>query len=440
MVPLLQDKAVSEASARRPGSASGDPSEIIRWLPGLIVSALFVGCAPAVGPLKAHIRDGAFDKALKEVSGDVTMERELAALLVEDAAARGIGSLDLIEELSRAGKPGKRALKRLVKAEDDAVAELARIALQKHDLPDAPDLVRWIHHDHADVRTACAKAWHGTLEIHMLQRLVLDHSPAVRVYAVRGVGLRPRSDENAALLSEVLRLDPVPRVRAEAARFGPQLGEAALSLLKDLLSHPNLGLRLAAVQGLATLGTAEALAVVGDVVRRPMSEETVAAAAELARRGDKAGKDRLAAALADKRPEIRKAALLRLERAEVPRRGKILVGHLEDDAPDVVLLAAQLLRKNTKARGKVTKALQEISGSDHDLSRIARDTLAGLGNAQALSAVEESLLSDETPEVLASLNRVRGVDELRKTFVSLLADDREAVRIAAARALLPIAS
>jgi HEAT repeat protein len=401
---------------------------------------MLLGCGPRIKYLNVHIGAGDFDKALARVLGDEKMERELAALIIEDAAKRGISQSELIDELARSGKPGKRALERLANDQDEetVVSELARIALRRSETPEAPDLVRWLHHDYSEVRAAAAKAWHVELEMHLLSRLILDHSPVVRLYAVQGVARKGPSDEVRTILGEVLRLDPVPKVRAEAARQGSLLGDEALRLLKEAMEDRNLGVRLAAIQGLADTNDETALAILEDMLVQPIEEETVVAAIELARLKNERAQTLLKEALSNEHPNIRKAALLRLERANLEERSRCLVDRLRDEAPEVVLLAAHLLRKDEAARAKVKQALRKLAKGEDAKSDEARDALATLGDKKALAEVEEMLLADEEDDVVRTLGRVKGVFALRAAFVSLMGDDRDGVRIPAARAVLSV--
>ena len=144
-------------------------------------------------------------------------------------------------------------------------------------------------------------------------------------------------------------------------------------------------------------------------------------------------------ALSDDDPRMRMAALLRLERAKMKKRTAHLVDALKDDDPGVVLLAAQLLRNDKAQRAKVVSALRSLLSEEKETTaREARILLAFLGDAKALAAVESSLLTDDESDILPLLSKLRDVVPLRKTFVSLLADDRDAVRIEAAQAVLSI--
>jgi HEAT repeat protein len=241
---------------------------------------------------------------------------------------------------------------------------------------------------------------------------------------------------DGALLEEALRRDPVPRVRARAARCPAGLGAEPLLALKAALGDANLGVRLAAIEGLAATGDPAALAIVEELARGPLDVEAVAAAAELCRAGMEVGRERLDAALEDERPSLRKAALLRLERAGVEDRDALLEGLLADESPEVVLLVASLLGTREELGAEVRDALGKLVDEDGASAAAARDQLAVLGDGESVEAVGQLLAEAEEAEALTVLRRVRRAVGLAPIFVGLMGDARLEVRLAAARAVL----
>jgi HEAT repeat protein len=199
-----------------------------------------------------------------------------------------------------------------------------------------------------------------------------------------------------------------------------------------------MGVRLAALRGLGGIGTGEALELLRDQVAGPLNETAVVAAAELARLGEKPGRERIEAALAAKSPGVRATALTHLGRAGTEDSEQILIGKLDDESPQVVLLAASMLLRSDAAEpgGPVAAALRRIIDEQSARADEARDMLAVLGDQQAVDDVTAVLAAGDESELVAVLARVRRAAALRARFVELLAHERPEVRVAAARALL----
>jgi HEAT repeat protein len=197
-----------------------------------------------------------------------------------------------------------------------------------------------------------------------------------------------------------------------------------------------MGVRHAALRGLGKLGSPEARALIEDRVAGPIDETVVVAAAELARLGSALGSERFEAALAARQPGVRATALLHLGRAGIEDADALRRRALDDEAPKVVLLAASLLLREAEPDGPVATALRRLIDEGGGATPEARDMLAVIGDGAALAEVETVLADAGEDELLAVLGRVRRAAKLRARFVQLLADDRESVRIAAARAVL----
>lgn len=398
--------------------------------------AAAIGCAPSIENLERHLDANAYDQAVAAVAGDPALETELAALVVEHAAAAGNDAAALVGALAAAGAPGQRALERMVEGNVEPARSLAWIALNRRRPPRGPELKRYLAHGSSDVRAAAAGAWAGKLGFERLEALALDPEPRVRSAAVAAVASLEESKRGAALLRETLRLDPDPRVRAVAANQGPALGSRALDALRDALGDENMGVRHAVLRGLGKLGSAEARALIEDRVAGPIDETVVVAAAELARLGSKLGAERFAAALESRNPGVRATALLHLGRAGLDDADGIERRALDDEAPQVVLLAASLLLREAEPDGPVAAALRRLIEERVAAAPEARDMLAVIGDGAAIAEVEAVLADAAEGELLAVLARVRRAAGLRARFVQLLADERESVRLAAARAVL----
>ncbi len=416
-----------------PNKTAGHKARPYTLLSFALVATL--GCAPSIVQLERHLDADKFDKAVETAADDPAMQAELAALILERAARDEERASGMIDVLTGAGKPGKRALERLVDSSGDQVARQAEVALHRCGTPEGEDLAVYLEHDASDVRARAARKWYSELEAAMLEKLLVDHDPRVRRWAAKGLCRLGGAHGTDALLRDALRLDPDSKVRAEAARCAKGLGQDVLLVLKAALEDERLGVRLAVIEGLAKTGDEDALIIVEERAAGPVDEMTVAAAAELSRLGNPVGKERLDAALKSNRPVIRQAALLRLERAQVKDRDAILVRMLDDEAPGVVLLAASLLSTGQEVNSAVPKALKRLVEEAGSYSDKARDQLAVLGDADALDQVAKALDDSEETVLLTLLVRVRRAG-LAPRFVKLMGNESEPVRIAAARATL----
>ncbi|MBW2276056.1 MAG: HEAT repeat domain-containing protein [Deltaproteobacteria bacterium] len=408
----------------------------------LVALVLAAGCAPSITHLEKHLDADRYADAVAEVTGDEQMEAELAALVIERATTDPEASADaLVNALASSGAPGKRALERIADSAAEPLESLARVALRRGSPPrSAAERATFLKHSSSDVRAAAATAWSRKLGRGRLQELLLDHDPRVRRAAVTGLAKHMPDKEVSSWLREALRLDPDPKVRAAAARLGSALGGKGkgLDALRDALADENMGVRLAALRGLGAIGKGEAVELLKDATAGPMTESVVVAAAELARIGDKDGRARFDEALSAGNPTIRSTALTHLGRAGIDDRQKLLVKALDDESPQVVLLAASMLLGSDHAGpdGKVAGSLERVAELEVARSAEARDMLAVLGNADAVAEVTSLLAAGDGQALVTVLVRVRRAGSLRARFVELLAHEEQAVRVAAARAVL----
>jgi HEAT repeat protein len=415
--------------------------KLLRLLPAPLAAALLASCGPALGPLERHLDAGDHAAALALASGDRALEEELAALLLERAAAadEGAAAAGLVRDLA-GSRAGRRALRRLGDGDARPAADLARIALGRGGCPGSGNLDRWLADDHSAVRAAAARAFGDRLDSGKLSALLLDHDPGVRLAAVSFLAGRWRESAAAAGLREALARDPDPLVRAAAARTGPALGDDALEALRGALGDRALGVRYAALWGLGELGTEEAVALIADLAAGPVDQSAVVALAELARLGIAPGPARFAEALEHGNPLVRATALAHMERAgfDAGRRREALVRALDDEDPQVAFTAASRLgAARDRPATAVTAALERIRESGRERADAARDLLALLGAESVIGELESLLVPGADEEaILAALPRLHRAAGLRSRFVALLGDPRAAVRLAAARAVL----
>jgi HEAT repeat protein len=407
------------------------------WLVAVVAAA----CGPAIGPLERHLDADDHGAALALAQGDRDLERELAALLLERAAAANAdhAAAGLVQDLA-GSRAGRRALQRLAAGDARPAAELARIALERGRRPGSKDLGRWLADDHSVIRAAAARAFGGRLATPELAALLLDPDPGVRLAAVSALAGRDGEPASGAALREALLRDPDPLVRAAVARCGRSLGADALEALRRALGDRALGVRFAALWGLGELGTKDAISLIADRAAGPIDQSAVVALAELSRLGLGPGPDRFVEALGHRDPLVRATALAHVERAgfDADRRRKALLTALGDEDPQVALTAAaRLATARERPEAALAAALERVRETSPSRTAEARNLLAVLGSAPAVEELEALLvLSGDEAEILAALPRLRGAAVLRPRFVALLADPRAAVRLAAARAVL----
>lgn len=396
---------------------------------------LLWGCGPSTGDLRRHLDAKAFDKAVETAVGKSRLELQLALLIIEKNLIEG-GPAELTDVLLTAGKPGRRTLERLASADDARLGALADIALRQHEEPEIDDVMLVVNSDDSDIRAFSIRAWHSHMTRIILERALMDHDPRVRLQAVKGIVDIGMEEDVSALLRETLRLDPSSTVRAEAARHGELLGPDVVLILKEALADKSPGVRYAAMRGLAETGNADAIAMLEEIAVGAKDHGSVVAAAELARLGRSVGRTQILAAVEDERVEIRKAALLRLERAGISERDRIVEKCLSDEDPEVVLLSARLLRGKPGARSKVIEALSKIDDEDSPHRIQTRNLLAAFGDTAALDQVREIMRGDDEDAVLQIVREVGDVSLLKDTFVRLMASGSEIVRIEAAKAVV----
>jgi len=411
-----------------------DHTSTIPWLIAICLG--LAGCAPSIAPLRARLDAAEYNAAVEETGGDAALQIELAALLLERAAADGLRTPEQLDGLIAAGSSGKRAPQRLAENGPEAVAREADVILDARRPPDGDDLAVFLGHESSDVRARAARVWNSELDKETLADLLMDTEPRVRIAAVSGLCRLAADDGTEQLIREALGRDPAPRVRARAVRCPEGLGSEKLLTLKEALGDENLGVRLGAIEGLAATGDPAALEIVKALARGPLDTEAVVAAAELCRAGVPVGRERLDAALSDERPSLRKAALLRLERTGIEERDTLLAGLLDDESPAVVLLAATLLANREEIDPKVFDALKKLVEDDGSRAVEARDQLAVLADAESVEVVRQLLAEAEEDDALAVLRRVRRATDLAPTFVTMMGDARLEVRLAAARAVI----
>lgn len=376
-----------------------------------------------------------YKKAALEAGSDPGAQQALAAALLVQAIEKGIDINGNIDVLVSAGSMGKQALKRLCRNAAPPASHHACIARMWRCLPRKATLDQYLKSDYGDVRGRAARKWAHKFDKKTLLSLLEDIEPKVRRASVEALRQHDDPEVSASLRNTLLR-DPVPIVRSAAAKSGPALGPEALLALKSALRDENLGVRLAALQGLAEIPSPAAADILENTAHGPIDELAATAIMELLRRGDEKAKPRLEALLANNRAVIRKMTLLRLAGSGVKNRETLLKKALQDTTEEVAILAADLLSKykNGLSDGKAT--LRKIAAGPTLEAAPARDLLATLGDEKAIAEVKKRLFVGGKAEILTTLKRTARCPELASSFTRLMGHETEKIRLEAARATL----
>ena len=289
----------------------------------------------------------------------------------------------------------------------------------------------------------------GELASEVVEGAISDPDPDVRRLSVMGIGRGPEDEGLTRLLLDALS-DPSPRVRVEAvrafavraegARECPLLFSAsrdedlhvvltALDLLQqtcenrtrqdDLLSGFAAGLASAgrldwhrgahALVALATVAPELAAPFADDAMGNANPFVRVYAVRAMARMENI---DALEALAADASPNVRTAAVQALFGLVAHGADGVLLAQLDQDDPQLLLIASQLLegtREAGAAVGPLISAFQRISGEQRETARDPRmallDRIAELGSRSQEMELEP-YLNDYDPIVAARVAQI----------------------------------
>jgi hypothetical protein len=211
--------------------------------------------------LRRGVEAGDYAVAATLAMENATLAKTLAALLVAQKLGRcddpSCDAPSLVAALAASGRLGRRNLETLAEHAEEPVRSLCRIAgSRRGELPkDAAFLMK---DEHAAVREAFTRAFAFNLDEAELLKLGTDIDPLVRRDALAALFSRPPTRASIQVAQRALRSDPSPLVRLAAAKAGHHLGEDALLRLLKAVESDSRGVALAAVEGLALLGSTEA--------------------------------------------------------------------------------------------------------------------------------------------------------------------------------------
>ena len=289
----------------------------------------------------------------------------------------------------------------------------------------------------------------GEVASDVVEGAISDPDPDVRRLSVMAIGRGPEDEGLTQLLLDALS-DPSPRVRVEAvrafalkaegARECPLLFSAsrdedlhvvltALDLLQQTCENPTRQEELLSgfAAGLASAGRLDwhrgahalvSLATVAPELAAPFADEAVGsanplvrvyAAEAMARMGNIGALEALAE---DVSPNVRTAAMQALFGLVAHGADGVLLAQLDQDDPQLLLIASQLLegtRDAGAAAGPLLSAFQRISQERRETARDPRmallDRIAELGN-RAQEVELEPYLNDYDPMVAARVAEI----------------------------------
>jgi HEAT repeat protein len=277
----------------------------------------------------------------------------------------------------------------------------------------------------------------GTLEapLDLLRALIADPDAQVRARAAGELATWQPRGSSAYLFAEqslrALAADSDVGVRAAAVRACAQFGKRALaSVVDSALADPALGVRLAALAALARIDANPARLTL--LASSQDTYLTLRAAVQLRRLGREAPAiAAVRAALADRRPEVRAAAMNAA--GELGSAGaELALSLLRDPDLEVRLAAARALAHGDRSAAALPVLLSAL-GTPYDLD--AADELARLGDARGRAHLHKIFDSDvaRRNSALAMLAPLPGSTPLLERA---LADRDGQVRLTAAETVL----
>ena len=396
--------------------------------------ALNIACAPSLAPLETAIQKKNWDVATAYASGDSALELYLATAIVQDAAKESRIPKSLVLALPASHPHGERALKQLAENSDHPrVAKLAQIVRHRNRRSRLSEktIGSYLESEYREVRALAATTFADRLERETLHAMTRDINGTVRGASVAALCRMPAHPDTAAVLVERLQKDPLPHVRAAAARCGSGLGKNRSRLLRERIEgDKNPGVQLAATKGLLSVASQRDMAWLIRFCSGPMTALRLQVAAALAHRHLPVGKARLRDALNSGDDQIVAEAISLLSYGHITDIDGLLMPRL-DGPPAVSTAAAEALLM----RGAhVDDALNTLTQNWQNGDEKALVALVRAGNGDALKQVRIQLVSKT--DVLKTIDTFETITGLHDDFVALLAHPNSAVRQNAAVAIL----
>jgi HEAT repeat protein len=418
----------------------------MRAAAGVVACVLAAACAPPPGVLRVQrtLRRGSIasalevyeklrarrrpeaGEALREIAGATVVRAALAPdRATRDAAFSALQTLgdeapDLYQRILRRGPPParSRAAQGLLRADDDSGVAVLRRALT------SPD---------GEIRAAGVAALAFERRWRRIRPFLLDLDSEVRETAARSFAAGRPGPETARALRDALRLDPVPAVRAAAARALSRV-PSAVDALVAALGDRSLGVRAAALAALASVRGPVAVSRIDRIASGEASAEGTAAAAALASMGEPRGVVYLRRSLHSSDAELRRQAVA--AGGHLPALRPDVAALLRDPQAEVRLRAALALvrvRPHVRAAREVLAALLASGGPQALPAAVA---LAERGDTRARARLRDALVSDRPSDRVIA---VQAIGERLGDGASVrrsLLDPDPRVRVSAARAIL----
>lgn len=400
----------------------------------VIATCELSGCGPNLAPLQRAVHGQRWNDAAQLTEKDSSLITHFAAMIIEEEALQNEQPKPWILLLRPDTDAGLAALERIAaKGTSPASVQMAQIILDRHrenspnDIPDD-----WKKND-GNVRSLFATSFAHNLPTDQLLQLLTDINATVRSASIAALCRRSLTTDESSQVAERLRTDPVPHVRAAAARCAKALQPDALSLLADAIyAEKNDGVVDAALEGMLRLGTADAVLFLHHYMEGPMTVRKVFAAALLSERSFPTAQNRLTDALNDHSETVRIAAIRALQRTSLPTQRKYLTAALTRSGQEAFAAAAVMLQKNIETEKAV--ALLKKYFSEDLLAPMPMITLARRGDAYALTRLSAAL--QDPVFLVAHASKLRGLSALRESIVPLLTHTELEVRLAAAEWVL----
>ncbi|MBN2525292.1 MAG: hypothetical protein JXR76_02785 [Deltaproteobacteria bacterium] len=398
----------------------------------LFWAALYAGCGAAFAPIETAVVQKDWQTALRRTNGNAQLEFQLAVRIIQQAALESDAPKSMVLALPESTDAGHEALLALRgQHRNEVAAQMAEIVLNRNTrLAQNPGRY-YLDSDNSDLRALAATTLSSMLSRSKLHLMTQDLNSTVRAAAVAALCRLPAQFDTADILVERLKNDPLPHVRAAAARCGFVLEQRHTILLRETIANDaNMGVQRAALQGLLQIATQTDMNWLVRFAKGPMTEARLQAAAELAHRHLPEGKARLLDALDATNDAIRVEAITLLRYGNIENADERILHLIDDPSSAVSTAAAMYLFGRGVYLEKARTKLEENGKAGNENAQLL---LAQSGDIRALRQLRWRLRSaDVAADTVA---RYRFIPQLRDVFVSLLAHSRQDVRLAAAVAV-----
>lgn len=393
-------------------------------------------CSPHFGPIQKAANQKNWTQALKNTKEEPVLQAHLAALIVEAEALSTSHPKPLVLALEHSSTDVSMILKRLAQKHRSALAgKMAFVVLEKEQKEISSIVQSYLTHENSELRALTATTLGMYFSDNQLERMLTDVEPIVRSAAVAALCKRTVKEDISQALLERLRLDPVPHVRAAAARCPFSLGNHAAIVLQQVIqTEKNAGVVKSAMEGLVQLDKGYWINFLTQQTNGPMTLTKIFASAILAKNGVAEGIARLKDALYDKNEFIRAKSISFVTKKTFADPAKFWETALKDSQRVAIAAAKQLLETH-QHQSHAIKRLHEIwEAGDEEDAQEALKLLAQYGDKKALRDMETQLASRYIS--VSQIADWQTIHALRKKFVTLLDNHRPEIRLQAALIIL----